>query len=201
VAEIKRCVAAGAVLMKWLPPVQGFDPSDEICMPFYDALVRHNLPLLCHTGGEQSLPSIDRRFADPTLLIPALDRGVTVIMAHCGTRSRPFERSYLPEFVDLVKIYPNCYGDTSALNLPTRSYAYDTILSDPIVRNKLIHGSDWPILPIPPISKIGFRKTRDALHEMNWIQRDIEIKKSLGFDDAYWRRTASILASAKKIPT
>src|SRR4051812_1918669 len=46
VAEIERCVSAGAVLMKWLPPTQNLDPSDDLCVPFYEALAHHKLPLL-----------------------------------------------------------------------------------------------------------------------------------------------------------
>ncbi|MGH7177370.1 MAG: amidohydrolase family protein, partial [Tepidisphaeraceae bacterium] len=56
VAEVERCIRAGAVLLKWLPIVQGFDPADERCIPLYDALAHHKLPLLSHTGGERSLP-------------------------------------------------------------------------------------------------------------------------------------------------
>ncbi|HEY7087694.1 MAG TPA: amidohydrolase family protein, partial [Tepidisphaeraceae bacterium] len=85
VAEIERCVRAGAVLMKWLPITQGFDPADPICIPFYEAIAHYGLPLLSHTGGEQALPNLNKRVADPMLLKPALDRGVTVIMAHCGS--------------------------------------------------------------------------------------------------------------------
>jgi uncharacterized protein len=49
VAELQRCVAAGAVLMKWLPITQGFNPADERCIPFYEAMAHHKLPLLSHT--------------------------------------------------------------------------------------------------------------------------------------------------------
>ena len=41
--------------MKWLPIVQNFNPADPKCIPFYEVLQHYNLPLLCHTGGEQSL--------------------------------------------------------------------------------------------------------------------------------------------------
>src|SRR5947209_13365513 len=44
VAELERCVARGAVLVKWLPIVQSFDPSDERCFPFYEALAHHGIP-------------------------------------------------------------------------------------------------------------------------------------------------------------
>ena len=197
VAEIERCVKAGAVLMKWLPIVQNFNPADEMCIPFYEALAHHKLPLLAHTGGEQSLPTLDKSVADPALLKPALDRGVTVIMAHCGTRSAPFEKSYLDTFVRFAREYENCYGDSSALNLPFRWYAYN-LLKDPIVRDKLIHGSDWPILPIPPVFRLGFAGTMELMKDLNWMRRDIAIKRALGFDDAYWARAARVLRIENK---
>jgi predicted TIM-barrel fold metal-dependent hydrolase len=82
VAGLERCVGRGAVLLKWLPIVQNFNPADERCFPFDEALAHHRLPLLCHTGGEVALPNLDRSVADSALLVPALQRGVTVIGAH-----------------------------------------------------------------------------------------------------------------------
>lgn len=193
VAELERCVEAGAVLLKWLPIVQNFNPSDKRCIPFYEALAHHKLPLLCHTGGEKSLPNLDITTADPMLLRPALDRGVTVIMAHCGTRSAPGETDFVPNFVRLAKEYEHCYGDTAALNLPDRWYAYPTILGDPQVRQKIVHGSDWPIPPIPNPMELPLRRTLALSTHGNWLQRDIDIKRDLGFDDAYWHRAAKVL--------
>jgi predicted TIM-barrel fold metal-dependent hydrolase len=193
VEEIERCVKAGAVLMKWLPIVQCFNPADEKCIPFYEALAHHKLPLLAHTGGEQSLPNLDKSVADPMLLKNALDRGVTVIMAHCGTRSTWWDTDYLPAFMRLAREYENCYGDTAALCLPTRSYAFNQIQADPVVREKILHGSDWPILPVPPALSLGLGRTWKLLREMNWMTRDYEIKKQLGFDDSYWNRAARVL--------
>ena len=196
-AELERCVRAGAVLMKWLPIVQGMNPADARCFEFYDALAHYKLPLLAHTGGEQSLPRIDDALAAPELLIPALQRGVTVIMAHCGTRSRPFETDYLSQFMRLAKEYEHCYGDTSALNLPTRTYCWKALLADPQVRAKLIHGSDWPIIALPPARQIGIRGALEAMREPNWMRRDVIIKQKLGLDEAYWRRAAGVLRVAQ----
>lgn len=193
VAELERCAAAGAVLVKWLPIVQGFDPSDPMCFPFYEAMAHLKIPLLSHTGGEQSLPNLDKSVASPALLKPALDRGVTVIMAHCGTRSALFDEDYLPTFMRMARDYEHCYGDTSALNLPTRSYAFRSIMKDDVVRRKLVHGSDWPICPFPPISQLGPAATLKLFRTRNWLRRDVEIKQRLGFDDEYWHRAASVL--------
>jgi len=193
VVELERCVKAGAVLLKWLPIVQNFNPADSRCFPFYEALAHHKLPLLSHTGGETALPQLDRSVADPMLLEPALKRGVTVIAAHCGTRSRPFETDYLPQFVRLAQTHENLYGDTAALNLPARGYAYDVILKNKAVREKLVHGSDWPIIALPSIRRVGLGESIRLMKERNWMRRDVLIKERLGFDDDYWHRAAKVV--------
>ena len=193
IAEIERCVKAGAVLMKWLPIVQNFNPADDRCIPFYEALAHHRLPLLSHTGGEKSLPNLNVNVMDPALLLPALQRGVTVIAAHCGTRSDPSEPDFLPTFMKMAREHANFYGDTAALCLPTRSYAFGPLLADPVVRDKLVHGSDWPIISIPPASALGIRKSLRLWADPNWMRRDVVIKKALGFDDDYFHRAARLL--------
>lgn len=193
VAELERCIRLGAVLCKWLPLVQNFDPADTRCLPFYEALAHHRLPLLSHTGGERSLPYLNPLSADPERLKPALERGVTVIAAHCGTRAVPGEPDYLPIFVRMAKEYERLYGDTAALNLPTRSYAYETLLKDDSVRQKLVHGSDWPIMPFPPLRMGWGKAARLMWGESNWIRRDVLAKRALGFDEAYWHRAATLL--------
>lgn len=194
VAEIERCVANGAVLMKWLPIVQDFNPLDPRCLPFYEALAHHGLPLLCHTGVEHALPNLDPTTADPMLLRPALERGVKVIMAHCGSRLWPWEPNYVENFVRLANEFEHCYGDTSALNVPGRWTALTRVLRDPVARTKLVHGSDWPILPIPPLTTVGWQASRAAMRERNWIRRDVLIKESIaGLDEDYWTRASRVL--------
>lgn len=194
IAEIERCVAAGAVLMKWLPIVQGFDPSDYRCIPFYEALTHHGLPLLCHTGSEHALPNLRPETADPMRLLAALKQGVKVIMAHCGSRLMPWETDFVPTFMRLAREYEHCYGDTAALNVPNRWYAFDPVMNDPVVREKLIHGSDWPILAIPPLMRLGTVESLELMsRERDWLRRDVLIKRALGFDDAYWQRAAKVL--------
>src|SRR5947207_1056570 len=83
----------------------------------------------------------DGSVGDPMLLEPALKRGVTVIGAHCGTKSAPGETDFLPQWERLAREYEHFYGDTAALNLPTRCYAYTRLLEDDLLRSKLIHGS------------------------------------------------------------
>lgn len=192
IAELERCARAGAVLIKWLPITQGIDPSHERCYAFYEALAHLKIPLLSHTGGETMLPNINH-CADPTLLTAAVRRGVTVIAAHCGTKSSPLEIDYLPAFTRMALEHEHFYGDTSALNLPTRMYAYRTLLADERLRSKLVHGSDWPVLPVPHPLRLGMDRSFRLMDEPNWIRRDVLIKQALGFDEAYWHRAGKIL--------
>ena len=192
VAELERCVRRGAVLCKWLPITQGIDPSHPKCFPFYEGLAHFGLPLLSHTGGEKMLPNINRH-ADPTLLLPAVRRGVTVIAAHCGTRSAKRETDYLPQWCRMALDHEHFYGDTAALNLPTRSYAYPKVLADERLRAKLVHGSDWPVIPIPPAWQLGAAEALRQFEQSNWLRRDVAIKRKLGLDNTYFERAASIL--------
>jgi predicted TIM-barrel fold metal-dependent hydrolase len=193
VPELERCIAAGAVLLKWLPLTQDIDPSDPRCIPFYECLAHHKLPLLSHTGGEKTLPNVNPEVASPALLSEAVRRGVTIIAAHCGTRSALFETDYVDVFARMAKEHEHFYGDTSALNLPTRSHAYKMLFDDPAVMAKVVHGSDWPVIPIPPATKLGLSATAEMFHERNWLKRDIEIKRRLGFGKEYWERGARVL--------
>lgn len=201
VAELERCVAAGAVLMKWLPIVQSFNPADERFIPFYEALAHYKLPLLSHTGGERTLIRLNEEYAPPALLELALKRGVTVIAAHCGTRSAPFETDYFDQFVRLVHQYENLYGDTAALNLPMRTHAFDGIFKDDVVKSRILHGSDWPVISFPAPTRIGVLSSIELMKEKNWMRRDVLIKQRLGFDEDYWHRAAKVLRMPHQPPS
>ena len=193
VAELERCVKGGAVLVKWLPITQGFDPSNKLCFPLYEAMAHHKIPLLCHTSGERALPVIAPEFDSPHLLRPALERGVTVIAAHCGSKATRWATGYVKEFCEMAIEHEHFYGDTSALNLSPRWHAYDHVLKDERVRNKLVHGSDWPIISMPPPKYVPVLKIPGLMLDMNWMRRDVKIKQEMGFDDAYFRRAAKVL--------
>src|SRR5262249_5473803 len=77
--RLARWLAAGAVLLKWLPNSQVIDPADRRCVPLYRLLVRHRAPLLAHTGSETVVRVYRKDLTSPECLRPALDEGVTVI--------------------------------------------------------------------------------------------------------------------------
>ncbi|MBA2743121.1 MAG: amidohydrolase family protein, partial [Chthoniobacterales bacterium] len=113
--ELDRCLERGAVLMKCLPNCQNIDPSDERYRPFWERMAAARLPLLAHTGGEHTVPVVNPKLADPKLLRMPLECGVTVIAAHCATKSGPFDRDYFDDWVKMLAEFPNLYGDNSAM--------------------------------------------------------------------------------------
>lgn len=193
VAELERCIAAGCVLVKWLPLTQDFDPADPQCIPIYEVLAHHGVPLLSHCGGEAALPTLRPATRDPARLEEALRRGVKVIVAHCGSKGAWFDPDYVPTFLRLVRQYEHCYGDTAALSLPNRRYAMHQLLDDALASQRLIHGSDWPIIALPPLKRLGLAGMLRLWREKNWMRRDVLIKRELGFDAAYWHRAETIL--------
>ena len=120
IQELERCAAAGAYLVKVLPNAQKFDPSNPAYIPFFQAMARLKLPLLCHVGHEFTLKGKDQSFGDPKHFPDLLDLGVTVIAAHGMSSGLFLREKHLTMFQALVKKYPHFYWDASALSLPNR---------------------------------------------------------------------------------
>ena len=143
IAELERCAAAGAVLMKLLPCVQAVDCNRQIYKPFWERMARLNLPLLAHTGGEFSLPTHRRDLQSVETLRLPLQCGVTVIAAHCGTPALPWDQDYFDQFDQMRKSFPNLYGDLSALSQITHLRTLDRLRKDP---RQILYGSDYPVV-------------------------------------------------------
>ena len=194
--ELDRCIAEGAVLMKCLPNCQNFNPSDKRFTGFWERMAEAKLPLLAHTGGEFSLPVYEPSYCDPALLELPLQIGVTVIGAHCGTPSLYFDPDYTDTFARMLGKYPNLYGDNSGLLTPVRSRHFNKLLKPPYV-DRILHGSDIPI----PISglwsmlrrTIGITDYRGARAQTNIFERDLQLKKALGFPEPSFTKASEIL--------
>jgi len=160
-AELERLIDRGACLVKWLPGAQNIRADDPRCLPFYDLLARHQVPLLCHTGAEISLKAFPHTLNDPRRLAPALERGVTVIAAHCGMSPFLHQRSYFGAWREMALRYERFYGDISAFGVITNIWRLRSILSSPELTAKLVYGSDFPVAPWP-LTCIGAIKLRRA---------------------------------------
>jgi predicted TIM-barrel fold metal-dependent hydrolase len=196
--ELERCVQAGAVMVKILPPSQNIDCSRPPYREFFKLMAQAQIPLLSHTGGEYTVPVYRKKLFSPQLLRQPLDCGVTVIAAHAATRSAPawWEADEMPDFLAMLKEYPHCYGDNSALNSPNRSHGLKTCLT-PAVMAQLVHGSDFPV----PISGMWAKlrglieadTATQAKATKNLLERDYFLKKEMGFTPSVFTRVWDLL--------
>ena len=184
--ELQMCHERGAVMMKCLPLHHRIDPREKRFEPFWRKMAELRMPLLAHTGGELSLPNNAPELADPRILIPVLEQGVTVIAAHAGTSGHYFDTNYMTETAEMLRKYPNLYVDNSGMNTPIRSRHFKRFLGDEFT-GRTVHGSDLPIGISPLwvrmrgfISHDGYKSARA---EKNLLERDVLIKKALGFSD------------------
>ena len=201
--ELEYCQHNGAVLCKWIPSSQQIDPSDQKCFPFYDFLAEYDLPLLLHAGPEYAIPTSDESYDEknnPKYIRPALERGVTVIIAHCALPYFGiFDSAYADdpeEFYKLIEEAENnnwkLYGDLSALTTPTRN-SYIPQLKRIVPQNRLIFGSDYPIPP----SELSYKKKRNiikwikltfrALSIRNPIDKNYFLIRKMGFEENVFR--------------
>jgi predicted TIM-barrel fold metal-dependent hydrolase len=195
--ELDRCLHAGARVLKLLPNCLNVDYSDPRHRPFWKKMAAAGMILLSHTGGELSLPVIDPKLADPRLLRHVLECGVTVIAAHSAGRSGLWDADYTAELLEMFPKWPRLFGDNSALCSPIRCRTLPKILPEP-ARDRIIHGSDFPIVVggFGPwsIGMIDFKTWRKSIREPNILERDVFLKRAIGFDDSHLTRMDLLLA-------
>jgi predicted TIM-barrel fold metal-dependent hydrolase len=180
--ELDRCIAAGAVAVKWLPNSQNIDPSDRRCDVFYRRLVEARLPLICHTGGEHTVRVLTHALSGLSMLERPLRAGVTVVAAHSATKSGFFDTDYFDEFVAMTRRWPNLYGDLSAWSTPNRVRHFKRLLGCGINWDQVLHGSDYPV-PVMPWAFFGRLGTSDIVRcagIRNPFDRDVALKRAIG---------------------
>ena len=184
--RLERVAADGAVLLKWLPSVQGINPADPHLKAFYRRLYELKLPLLTHTGSEESFTRVDNSLADPLHLRSALDEGVTVIAAHCASNGTSAGQSNLARLLPLFADYPNLYADFSSLTQANRLGHLPKVLRHTEIHDRLLYGSDMPIInswitsPWWHAYRITFSNVRRIAAIRNPWDRDVELKRALG---------------------
>ena len=194
--ELDRCLGLGARALKLLPNCHGVDCSSPRHDAFWERMADAGLPLLAHTGGEMTVPVVNRAYENPEVLRRPLEIGVKVIAAHCASSSGFFSRDYFDVLVAMMKRFPNLYADSSALNTPFRSKVLGRVLASEI-RGRVIHGSDYPV-PVGAWSpwlrgRIDRASRIRAAAESNPVQRDYLLKRAAGFDDGHFTRFGEVM--------
>lgn len=197
--RLDSAAANGAVLLKWLPSIQGTDPVDRRLIPFYRRLADLGLPLLVHTGEEESFTRADNHLADPARLRLALEQGVTVIAAHCASNGRNDGQRNLSRLLPLFAEFPNLYADISALTLANRLGHLQKVLRHSEIHDRLLYGSDMPLpetgltSPWLQLFSLGLGESRRLAAIANPWDRDVALNLALGLPEPVLTRAATIL--------
>jgi uncharacterized protein len=194
--ELARCLEFGAVMLKLLPNCHNVDCNDARYRKFWERMAEAKLPLLAHTGGEHTVPVFDKKLSHPRTLRQPLECGVTVIAAHCATKSGLTDPEYFDVFCEMLTHHPNLYGDTSAFNVPIRGRHIFECLR-PEIAARLVHGSDYPV---PVFGHwawlqrfIDWKSFRRCEGINNVLERDYQLKLAMGFRPEHFTGIHSLL--------
>lgn len=203
---LQASLAGKAKAIKWLPSAMGIDPASPRCDDFYRALAAADLPLIVHGGKEQAIKGENRQHLNnPLRLRRALDAGVRVVVAHCASMGEDvdLDRGQAGSMVSSFALFSRMmmeprgqerlFGDISAITLRNRSHSIvKTLLTRTDWHNRLLHGSDYPLPGILPLTapatlaKAGLLP-RDAVHDLertrehNPLLFDLALKRLLAW--------------------
>jgi mannonate dehydratase len=162
VDRLRAAVSDGARAVKWLPAAMGMDPADSRCDAFYRALAESGTPLIVHCGEEKAVEGSDTQlFGNPLRLRRALDAGVRVVVAHCASLGSDLDDDgkLRPSFELFLKLMAEprakdlLHGDISAIAQHNRKPAIiRTLLERGDLHDRLLHGSDYPLPGILPLT-------------------------------------------------
>ena len=199
IQRLEQAVADGAVLLKWLPSIQHIDPADERLIPFYLKLKELGLPLLTHTGSEESFTWKRDELADPLRLRLPLSLGVTVIAAHAASNGRNNGEANYKSILPLFDEFPNLYADISSLTQLNRLGHLPRLLRHKHLHGRLLYGTDMPILNTGITSPWfhGYRQSPlsllRVLNEKNPWDRDVALKQALGMSNEMYADTTRVI--------
>lgn len=185
-ARLEAARKDGAVLMKWIPPVQGIDPSDPALIPFYKKLKELGMPLLSHTGQERAFTHSDDKLADPRRLKLPLSLGVTVVAAHASTTGTNDGVDNMELLLPMLQEFPTLYADISSLTQINKLGFLQKLLLDRRSKGKLVYGSDFPLSNTALVSpyyfplELTWKMMRRLASIENPFDRDVALKQALG---------------------
>jgi predicted TIM-barrel fold metal-dependent hydrolase len=200
--RLEECIERGAVLIKWLPATQSIDPADPAIRPFYRRLAEVGIPILVHSGGsEQTFAQVRPELKDLARIELPLSMGVRMIVAHTAapvTYAR--DPDQVPLLKELLRRYPHLWVDNSGISNPSRFRHLPRFAADGELVARTLHGSDFPV---PSNSfwymrRLGPRRVAALERIRNRMQRDVELKRALGYPDDVLTRAASVLPNLSR---
>ena len=201
-ARLEWAKAHGAVLVKWIPPIMAIHPDDPKLIPFYKKMVELGLPLLSHTGDEDSFSRADNELGDPDKLRLPLSLGVTVVAAHIASSGKYHGERGPDRLARMMHDYPNLFTDISALTNVNKPGALKEALTKPEFSGRLLYGTDYPLvntaLESPWYSfRLSFGQKLQISRTKNPWDRDVLTKHYLGVPAETFARPARMFDKSK----
>jgi predicted TIM-barrel fold metal-dependent hydrolase len=197
--ELEWSRANGAVFVKWLPNIQGIDPSERRYVPFYEKLVALDLPLLTHVGDEDSFSKTNNALGDPHRLRLPLECGVRVIAAHVASAGVSDGQCNVERVLEMMPEFPNLVADISTLTQWNRRKHLRKVLQDPRLEGRLMYGTDYPLTNTPLVTPLQYL-LQLRIGEMwrlfrtrNSWDRDVRLKAALGVPPEVFRMSREYL--------
>ena len=163
VEALEQVFIKGARGIKWLAPAMGMNPASPLCDKFYKAMAHWEIPLLCHCGDEKAVGGTNTQaYGNPLGLRRALEHGVKVVIAHCGSLGSNVDTdktngSLVSNFdlftrlMDEERYKGLLFGDISAITQTDRIYSLNTLIRRKDWHSRLLYASDYPLPGIIPL--------------------------------------------------
>jgi len=206
--RVRAAAAGGARLVKWLPAVQGIDPSSPLCDPFYEALAEVGMPLLTHAGAEAAMEGNRQVLGNPLLLRRPLNAGVKVIVAHAASLGEdvdldapPESPVLLPSWTLLLRLMEEpryerlLFADISAITQFNRcGPPLRAVLRAGHLHHRFLNGSDYPLPAVDPLVSTwklvqeGYLTDRERalcnqVYDANPLLYDFVVKRCLKLEE------------------
>ncbi|MCB9897359.1 MAG: amidohydrolase [Planctomycetes bacterium] len=199
--RVDAAAARGAVACKWLPSAQRIDPASPRCDAFYERMAAHDLALVTHAGHESTLSAgADQQLGHPLRLRRALEHGVKVVVAHCGSlgtgpdldRDDGSEITFLDAFLRLMdepRWEGRLFGDLAGLAFVDRmGDPLRTMLARDDLHARLVDGSDYPMCAVDPVTSTRLLAWDELLDERaRRLCEEVLASNPLAFDFAVKR--------------
>lgn len=226
VQALERGAARGARFVKWLPNAMGIDPADPQVDAFYDAMKRLGMVLLTHAGEEKAVDAEEaQKYGNPLRLRRALDKGVTVVVAHCASLGQNADldapeagRPQVDNFdlfmrlMDEPRYVGLLFGEVSAMTQANRlATPLATLLTRTDLHPRLINGSDYPLPAINVVVRTGAlesagfitaeeRAALNEIYDFNPLLFDFVLKRTVKAPGSGERFAASIFHENPALP-
>ena len=196
--RLKWAKENGARLVKWIPSIMLFDPSDEAFRPFYEKLIEYRMPLLTHAGQERSFTNAKDELCDPQKLHLPLKMGVTVVVAHIASTGDNEGERDTDRLARMMNQYTNLYSEISSLTQFNKPGYLDEAINRPEWQGRLVYGSDFPLINTALVSphyyplRLTLKQRRELAAIKNPWDQDVLLKRALGVPAEVFARSEKI---------